>query len=291
MFIEDAERKKVKLKVGLSGASGFGKTISSLLMAYGVTGDWSKIGVIDTENKSASLYSNHVLPNGQAIGKFKVINLDPPYSPERYVQAIDLFEKSDVEVCIIDSITHEWDGEGGCMSILDELTKSSRSKNSYTQWATLTPRHNAFINKILHSDMHIFTTVRRKQDYEMTKNDSGKMEVVKVGTKEITREGFEYELSVNFEFLNDSHFVKASKDRTSLFSESTPIIISVETGKQLLEWANSGVNEIEFLCGSILSANSRMEATTIWNNYKKFQSVPEVIDAFKEIAKKYPKSE
>ena len=39
---------------------------------------------------------------------------------------------------------------------------------------------------------------------------------MKLGTKAITREGFEYELTVNFEFLNDKHLVQASKDRTEL---------------------------------------------------------------------------
>lgn len=234
MQIVDASREKVKLRLGMSGGSGFGKTISSLMIAHGMVKDWSKIGVIDTENKSASLYANHTLPNGYQIGKFKVINLSAPYTPEKYIQAIDLFEKSGIEVLITDSISHEWEGKGGCLEIQGSLG------GRYQDWATVTPRHQAFIDKILQSSCHMITTVRRKQDYEMTK-ENGKVKVEKVGTKEVTRDGFEYELTVNFELFNDKHMVKASKDRTSLFMGTPEFIVTEEIGERLITWCESGV--------------------------------------------------
>jgi len=57
--LKKATRKQVKLRLGLSAVSGGGKTMSALLLAYGMTNDWAKIAVIDTENGSASLY-NHL---------------------------------------------------------------------------------------------------------------------------------------------------------------------------------------------------------------------------------------
>lgn len=230
-ILKRAERKQVKMRLGLSGASGFGKTYSALLLAYGMTDDWSKIAVIDTENGSASLYSH--------LGEFNTIALEAPYSPERYIAAIKACEQAGMEAIIIDSITHEWEGKGGCLEIADQVTQASTSKNSYTAWAKVTPRHQAFIDAILQSSCHMITTVRRKQDYDMVKNGN-KTEVVKVGMKEVTREGFEYELTVNFELLTDSHYVKASKDRTGLFMGKPEFVVSADTGKMIKEWCMSG---------------------------------------------------
>jgi hypothetical protein len=225
MKLQKASRKQVKLRLGLSGASGFGKTYSALLLAYGMTNDWNKIAVIDTENESASLYAH--------LGEFNTIALQAPYTPERYIEALKACEDAGVEVIIIDSITHEWDGKGGCLDIQTALG------GKYQDWAKVTPRHQAFVDAILQSKCHVITTVRRKQDYDMVK-EGNKTTVVKMGTKEVTREGFEYELTVNFEFLNDKHLVKASKDRTGLFSEKPEFIINEETGRTILNWCATG---------------------------------------------------
>ena len=234
MELKKATRKKVKLRMGLSAVSGGGKTMSALLLAYGITGDWSKIAVIDTENGSASLYSH--------LGEFNTIDLQPPYAPERYIEAIKSCEKALIDVCIIDSITHEWEGKGGCLDIVESVTQQSQSKNSYTAWAKVTPRHNDFVDCILSSNMHIITSVRRKQDYEMSKNSAGKTVVEKAGLKEITREGFEYELSLNLN-ISLNHFATASKDRTGLFMDKPEFIITSETGKMIKEWCEQGIIE------------------------------------------------
>lgn len=265
MELRKATRKTVKLRLGLSGASGFGKTYSALLLAFGMTNDWTKIAVIDTENESASLYSD--------LGEYNVIPLCAPYAPERYIQAIKMCEDAGIEVAIIDSITHEWDGKGGCLDIQTALG------GKYQDWAKVTPRHQAFIDAILQSKCHIITTVRRKQDYEMTKDSSGKVKVEKAGTKEITREGFEYELTLNFEFINDNHMVKASKDRTSMFMNQPEFVITPETGQKLIQWCNTGVNEVELKEKAKAVAFEEMnncksldEVKNCWTKWKSFQA-------------------
>ena len=134
MELKQSKRKNVKLRLGISGASGFGKTHSALLLAYGMTKDWSKIAVIDTENSSASLYSD--------LGAFNVLDLKAPYSPERYIKAIEVCEKANMEVIIIDSITHEWSGTGGCLDIQAKLG------GRFQDWAKVTPLHQGFLDKI-----------------------------------------------------------------------------------------------------------------------------------------------
>ena len=226
MKLHKAERHQVKLRIGFSGPSGFGKTYSSLLLAYGITNDWSKIALIDTENRSASLYSH--------LGEFNVLSLDGSFAPERYIQAIKLCEDSGMEVIIVDSISHEWQGKGGCLEIHELLG------GRFQDWSKITPRHNAFIDSIIQSKCHMITTSRRKVDYSLDKDSDGKTKVMKLGTKEITREGFEYELTVNFELLNDKHLVSASKDRTGLFSGKPEFIINSNTGKKLINWCTQG---------------------------------------------------
>lgn len=236
MKLQKATRKKVKIRIGISGVSGSGKTYSALLIAHGITNNWDKIAVIDSENESASLYSD--------IGEFNTIQICAPYTPEKYIQAIKICEDAGMELIIIDSITHEWDGAGGCLNIIEELTKKDVNHNSYTQWRFVTPRHQAFIDAIIQSKCHIITTVRRKQDYQIYKNNEGKISVTKAGLKEITRDGFEYELTINLE-LDQLHNATSSKDRTGLFANQPSFIITEQTGKLIKDWCELGIDEIK----------------------------------------------
>ena len=228
--IKKAIRSQAKLKIGVSAPSGAGKTMSALLLAQGLTGDLSKVCVIDTENDSASLYSH--------LGDFSTVSLKQPYSPQRYVAAINAVVNSkQFELVIVDSVSHEWDGPGGCLEIHENLG------GQFRDWAKVTPMHRSFIDAIVHAPIHMITTVRRKQDYAMEQNDKGKAQPKKVGLKEVQRDGFEYELTVNFD-IEMNHMALASKDRTGLFSSKVPFIIGVQTGKMIAEWNNSGSSPV-----------------------------------------------
>lgn len=233
MQIRRASRARVPLKIGISGPAGYGKTGSALLLAYGMTGDWDKIAVIDTENGSASLYAGSKI-GGVRIPEFDVIELAPDYTPERYIEAIAALEQAGkYEVIIIDSATHEWDGKGGCLEIVDSLG------GKYQDWARVTPRHRRFIDRILQTPAHFIVTMRTKQDYAV-ETDGKKTKVTKLGMKEVQREGTEYELTINFNVTNDKHLAKASKDRTGLFMDRPEFVITPETGRELIEWNKLG---------------------------------------------------
>ena len=132
MQLQIANRQKVKMKMALQGPSGSGKTYSALLLAFGLCGDWSKIAVIDSETNSSALYAD--------LGKFMVLSLEAPFTPERYIEAISVCETAAMKVIIIDSISHEWEGAGGILEAHSNMTG-----NSYTNWSKLTPRHNSFV--------------------------------------------------------------------------------------------------------------------------------------------------
>jgi len=249
-MLRQATRTKAKIRLGLSAVSGGGKTYSAILIAKGLSkGDLSKVAIIDTENGSADLYAH--------IGNYNVLTLHAPYTPERYVEAIKTCEEAGMEVIIIDSITHEWNGKGGILEI-----HSSMTGNSFTNWSSLTPRHQKFIDAILSSKCHVITTVRRKQDYDLSKDSNGKTRVEKAGLKEETREGFEYELTANIE-LDIKHNATALKDRTGLFMDQPHFTPSEETGKKLLEWCENGTSTTEQKV-ELIKTKLNMEEIPAW---------------------------
>jgi len=260
MQLQDASRKKAKLKCALQGPSGSGKTKSALLIAYGICNDWQKIAVIDTENCSADLYAD--------MGPYKTLSLEPPYSPERYIEGIDICLSAGIEVIIIDSTSHEWD------NLLDY--HSSLTGNSFTNWGRVTPRHEAFVNKILQSNAHFICTIRSKTDYVLSEKN-GKQVPEKVGMRAHQRENLEYEFTVVLE-LDMKHLAKASKDRTGLFNGKPEFIPTVQTGQQLLEWCNQGLEvstmvTLEDMQGLIKACNSIKELNALYYAHPKYQQV------------------
>jgi hypothetical protein len=225
MQLQQASRKNAKIKMAIQGPSGSGKTYSALSLAYGLCGDWTKIAVIDTENHSSELYAH--------LGNYQVLHVEAPFSPERYIEAIQVCEKADIEVIIIDSISHEWEGIGGILA-----THSTMTGNTYTNWAKLTPRHNAFVQHMLQSPLHIIGTIRAKQEYILSERN-GKQVPEKVGMKGVTREGMDYEFTLVFN-LDMRNQATATKDRTSVFYGKPEFRITSETGRKVLAWCNEG---------------------------------------------------
>jgi len=233
MQIRKAQRQQTPLRIALSGASGSGKTLSSLYLAYGIIGDWSKICVIDTENKRADMYSD--------LGEYNVLNLEAPYSPERYIEAIRTAERAGMAIIILDSISHEWEGTGGALDLHSKLP----DYNTYTAWAKITPRHKAFIEAIIQSPCHVISTLRCKTEYALELNDKGRQTPKKIGLKAIQREGFDYENLIYFE-LSQEHVATATKDNTGLF-DLNPVKISIIEGAKIKEWLLKGHSKKEII--------------------------------------------
>lgn len=238
MELRKAARQQAKLRIGLEGPSGSGKTLSALLIASGMA-DWSKIALIDTENGSGELYAKGKI-GGHQVGEYNVIPLGAPYTPERYIEALRECERAGMEVVIIDSISHEWEGKGGLLESNELVAQTKFRGNTWAAWSVTTPRHQAFIAAVLASKCHVITTARSK--VETAQVDGGK--VKKIGIKAITREGFDYEVTVNFSLDKDGNYAVADKDRTDLFMGADPFKITPTTGKKLLAWSQEGVPPI-----------------------------------------------
>lgn len=227
MEFRKAERRKAKLRLGLVGPSGSGKTYSALLIAKGLGG---KVALIDTENGSGELYANLV--------DYDVCPLEPPYTVQKYLAAIEAAEQAGYDVVIIDSLSHAWAGQGG---ILEQVDARKGRGNDFTAWRDVTPWHNKLIDAMLQSKCHIVATMRSKTAYEMEKDERGKVKPVKVGLAPVQREGMDYEFTVVLELDQQRHMAQASKDRTSLF-DGQIFLVTEGTGATLRGWLEGGTD-------------------------------------------------
>ena len=221
-----AERRKAKLRLAITGPAGSGKTYGALQVAQGLGG---RIAMIDTENGSGDLYSS--------ICEYDIMNINAPFDPRKYIQAIHDAENEGYDVLIIDSLSHCWISEGGLLDMKEQLAASGKY-NSFSAWSKVTPIQNKLIEAMLTSKCHIIATMRSRTDYVQSINDKGRTEIRKVGLAPVQRDGMDYEFSVVFD-LNNEHTVTVSKDRTSIF-DGKNFTLSAETGATLLEWLNSG---------------------------------------------------
>jgi hypothetical protein len=235
-MFKKAERKQSKLRLAICGPAGSGKSYSSIMIAKGLTQKNGKIAVIDTENGSSELYSH--------IANFDVATLTPPYTPQRYIDLIKMAEKSGYSTLIIDSLSHAWQGSGGILEMHEKATKGKT--NSFAAWGVVTPLHNALIEAIISSPIHIIATMRTKTAYEVA-TENGRTKVQKLGLAPVQRDGMDYEFTVVFDLLSDSHIAVVTKDRTGLFANQPEQFQPSETtGKKLLQWLESGLDLEEY---------------------------------------------
>ena len=231
----EVTRKKSKARIAVTGPSGSGKTLSSLYLAYGITGDWSKVALIDTEHERGRFYADRSDLN---TGSFLYASMIPPYTPEKYIDYV----KSAADavgtdgVVIIDSFSHCWDNEGGVLDIKSQIAQKP-GKNDYTAWDEAGKIQNNLVNTILSVNCHTIVTMRTKMAYAMEVNDRGKTVPVKIGLAPVQRDNTEYEFDICFQ-LDRAHNGCLSKDTT--FLDSWSGVITPDLGSQLGSWLSDG---------------------------------------------------
>jgi hypothetical protein len=221
--IRKAKRSATKLRLLLTGPSGSGKTWGALQIAKGLGG---RTVVIDTEEGSSDLYDT--------LHDFDVIDLRPPFSPERYIEAITAAEEAGYDVIVVDSVTHCWSGAGGCLELLEDVAKAQFRGNTWSAFSVITPRWRAFVDKLLRSPAHVICSGRSKTETAQV-DDHGKKKVAKLGMKLEARDGLEFEFTCVLDLIHDGHYATVSKDRTGLFA-GDPKPITEDTGRRLAEW-------------------------------------------------------
>lgn len=224
MAFVKATRRQIKLKLGVTGASGSGKTYSALRLASGLG---KKIAFIDTENGSASLYSDRF--------NFDVMDISPPFTDEKFIDAMK--EAQDYDVVIIDSASHFWEG---ILELKDKM--DARGGNSYTNWNAAGKHFKDILNTVLQSPQHVICCMRSKMDYTQEKDERGKTTVKKVGLAPIMRDGIIYEFTTVFD-VDSAHQASASKDRTGLFGDNISQITE-DHGNKLLDWLHGAASAL-----------------------------------------------
>lgn len=274
--IRKAERRQAKLRLALTGVSGSGKSLGAIRVAAGMG---KKFVVIDTEHRSADFYAHEA--------NFDVITLDKPFTPEKYIQAINFCEQQGYELIIVDSLSHAWSGEGGVLDMHEIATQASSSKNSYMAWKDVTPWQNKLTNTIIQSPAHMIITMRVKTHYDVV-DVGGKKKPIKIGLAPIQKEGMEYEFTAVLSLDKDSYLYTSSKDRTGIF-EGSHEKLSKDTGKRIIEWLESGKSfeesekeEIELMREKLISCVTLETLRSTFRTAK--EKYPLEADAFLKIA-------
>lgn len=265
MKFQKAVRKASPMLLSLSGVSGSGKTYSSLKLAAGLAGPNGRVGFIDTENGRGSMYADSPgiladLPTGYAIGQ-----LDPPYSPDRYIDCITTAEKDGISVLIIDSATHEWEGIGGCCEIAE-----TNKLRGMPNWAKAKMLHKRFVNHCLSSNMHIVFCLRAREKVKIAKNADGREEVLPIGIQPIAEKNFVFEMTLSLQIDEHTHFaspIKVPEPLAHLFPGSK--LLTREDGERIRCWNETGsaLNPNEQL-----AKRSRVAAEQGMQVYKSFWS-------------------
>ena len=250
MTFRKAKREGARLVIGLQGISGSGKTYTALQLAYGLAGyDAGKVGFLDTENRRGSLYADALTnPTTGAVDEFLIDELIAPFSPDRYIEKIRDAEAAGVEVLIIDSVSHEWTGQGGCYDI---ATASGRPN-----WLVAKLAHKRFMNAMLQSSMHVIACIREapKTDFSDPKNPKA------IGLMPIQESQFVFELTASLQMWNEGKsqaVLKCPAELRGILGREKGYITAAD-GLALRQWIAGG----QTIDPKVLKWRDRLQAIT-----------------------------
>jgi hypothetical protein len=281
---QPAVRRNTHLLIAIAGPSGAGKTYSALEMATGLAGQDGKIAVIDTEAGRALHYADRF--------RFDHCDLKPPFSPDRYIEAIEAASRAGYAVIVIDSMSHEHEGEGGLIEMAEAELKKPNMK-SPANWAAPKAKHKRMMNRLLQIRAHLVFCLRadEKIRLEMIEDERNpgrkKAVVVPLGWMPICEKRFMYEMTCSFIVEPDRPGVpralKLQEQHRAAFPQGERI--SRESGRILAEWAAGGAPSLPAtrdLRGEAreAAARGRESLRTFWRALSKADraSIQDILD-------------
>lgn len=233
-LIRPATRQGVKPLIVLYSESGCGKTFSALLLARGLAGPHGKIVMGDSESGRGSLYAD--IPE---IGGYQTFDLAAPFSPARYVAAIDAIEDSSAAIGILDSGSHEWEGSGGVLDMAGDNEQKS-GKTGLHCWRVPKFEHGHFVQRLLRTKIPFVVCLRAKYKTRQTKNENGKTVLLKDdSTSPIQAEDFIFEATCHAEILPNHSVILTKCSHPGLrdcFPKDKTEPISTKHGEALARW-------------------------------------------------------
>lgn len=245
--LRPAVRENAHLMIGLAGASGSGKTYTAMRLAAGIAGD-KPFAVIDTEAGRAKHYAD--------LFRFDHGDLVPPFRPAAYAEAITAAADAGYAVIVVDSVSHVWAGEGGCLDWHDtELDRMAgddwkkREACNVAAWIKPKTAHKEMLQILLQKRVHLILCFRAEEKIEMVRGDDGKMKIVpKItatgldGWVPICEKNLPYELTASFLLMASKpgvpHPIKLQEQHRALFPLDKAI--TEQSGKLIAEWASGG---------------------------------------------------
>jgi len=241
--LKRATQENVSLLIGISGASGSGKTYTAMRLAAGICDD-KPFAVIDTEAGRAKHYAKYF--------KFDHGDLTPPFRPESYMNAIKAVDNQGYPVIIVDSMSHEHAGDGGLLDWQEEELQRMagdnwEKRNSYLMASWIKPKmsHKRMVQSLLQVRAHLILCFRAEEKVEMIR-EGGKIKVVPkqspVGLQgwiPICEKNLPYEMTCSFLLTPDKPGfpkpIKLQEQHKPFFPLDHPI--TEESGKLIAMWA------------------------------------------------------
>jgi hypothetical protein len=240
-------RENVGLWINLIGSSGSGKTYSAMSLASGIAGD-KPFALIDTENRRGLHYADRF--------NFDHADLQAPFRPDAYADAIVAADKAGYPVIVIDSGSHVWAGDGGILDWHEEEVNRMagddwKKRESVKMAAWIKPKmsHKQMVQKMLQVRAHIILCLRAEEKIEMVKSQNGRLEIQKKqslvgkdGWIPVCDKNLPFEATVSFLLMADKpgypHPIKLQEQHKTIFPLDRPI--NAESGKLLATWAVGG---------------------------------------------------
>ena len=242
-----AKRQNVNLLIGLASGTGGGKTWSAMALATGIAGG-KRFAVIDTEAGRALHYADRF--------EFDHGDLHAPFSPDAYTEAILAADAAGYPVIIVDSMSHEWAGDGGVLDMqeheLDRMAGDDWKKREAVKMAAwIKPKmsHKRMMQKLLQVRAHLILCFRAEPKIEMVR-EGGRMTIVPKATLTgldgwvpVCEKNLPFELTASFLLMADNpgypRPIKLPDALRQCFPLDRPI--DEEAGKRVAEWAAGGV--------------------------------------------------
>lgn len=227
----EARREAAPILAAFMGQSGSGKTLSALLFARGLVGPQGKIVLIDTEGNRSLVYADN-----EQVGGFDFIEFVPPFSSERFQEAVKAAMAAGADCIVIDSASHEHEGEGGFLHFADQEEKRIGGRGaSRSRWIRPKGARNRFIRTITSAPCHVILCIRMKEIVDMEQRPAVKVK------KPVCGEDMLFEMKLVIELETDTHkthFSKVPLPFQKHIREGE--VITIEHGELLLAEASKG---------------------------------------------------
>ena len=256
--LKPAKKEAVPALIGLWGKSGSGKTYSAILLARGLVGAKGKIAVIDTENGRSKFYSH-------LAGGWLHLDLQPPFTTERYSAAFKFCEEQGADVIVVDSMSHVWEGEGGVLDKAEEVGGFGLNKFKAPKIA-----HKRMVNSLMRSSIPVIFCIRAKDAIQQI--GKGKdMEIKSLGWQPIAEKNFVFEMTLDLHMTKDGGYdLTTSKTVPEALRNAVKPDgkVSEAMGAAIAEWSGSGVSVdpafIQLKQSGIDASLLGIEAFTAW---------------------------